>query len=1047
MEPISSSTIASIALTAVRGGAGRVSLRRSARKDADAERLIRTVMAETDSHVIPILVELKGNASEAEQSRIAKFLHTPGFQEYSRAVAIAVVATEVERFRDDLISNLGSLLTLTAGIPTTRSRELAQRLTAILVRQLSAYVNKIRELSPKQAELLVDRAAQERQAGYLRSLAARTSLLDETGRADAKASLDFSLRYRESLHRRSSMIAPAHFDTQRRVPLDALYVIPELCADSPEAFSQSPERGTLSLSHVLTRGYRAVVLGQPGAGKSTLAQKIAYELSADAWQPLAAPIPFVVQLRKYEERKLDKHYSVIDYIEAQMREEYQITVPSGALNLLLITGRGFVVFDGMDELLQTHRRREMVTAIESFAHLYASTPIVVTSREVGYRDAPLSDSFKIVTLLPFPPASVEEYVRKWFALDESLTEASREYITSAFLRESETVPDLRTNALMLSLLCNVYRGVGSIPQNRADLYEQCATMLFERWDSSRGIITVGPLKSDVRAALHDIALWAFTDPEIIDKIPEGKLVRRLRDFWLSTRYEGFEQATEAAIELLALWRGRAWVLTDVGTTPRGERLYKFTHQTFLEYFAGVQLVRVNPTPVRLWKVLAEPLKRGEWDIVAQIAIQIMEQYHSGSCNRLYELLLREAMREQGRSQFNLVSFAARHVESLMPSPAAYRSVVRAAIELALVGQPSFAAPEDLTEFEYMLDPPPDDDESTDEEETEPHAELIPEEAMAPLLNLLAVGGNNVTYALDELETHLMSIVSNGQNMRQVACGFVFLSNLDALAPLISSLYGEGVGESLDLVSRRDEALRKLVGIQGFDEEFAKWSAENLWAPLTGGRLGLIPISKVVELTDAPEMLLWTDVPILNRRIQDARSPLAEALLVRYLLSPTDTTPELLADAEAALEKAGRRLVDLRFNVFQGIRMSFTSLCNQIVKPYFPHQRGSAKFVEVERGVRMKAAMPQFTNPYAAFAAAVLLAAVVEYEEWQLIDQSDDQVAFLHLGPLQPLESVFVSRRVNGFESLAKEAIESSNLPEPGRSTLAAWSLRKGHLVV
>ena len=42
----------------------------------------------------------------------------------------------------------------------------------------------------------------------------------------------------------------------------------------------------------------------------------------------------------------------------------------------------------------------------------------------------------------------------------------------------------------------------------------------------------------------------------------------------------------AAREFVEFCRGRMWVFTDAGTTVSGQRLYGFTHRTFLEYFAA-----------------------------------------------------------------------------------------------------------------------------------------------------------------------------------------------------------------------------------------------------------------------------------------------------------------------------------------------------------------------------------------------------------------------------------------------------------------------------
>ena len=40
-----------------------------------------------------------------------------------------------------------------------------------------------------------------------------------------------------------------------------------------------------------------------------------------------------------------------------------------------------VIFDGLDELLDTHYRQEIKGDIESFCNLYPTVPVLITSRE------------------------------------------------------------------------------------------------------------------------------------------------------------------------------------------------------------------------------------------------------------------------------------------------------------------------------------------------------------------------------------------------------------------------------------------------------------------------------------------------------------------------------------------------------------------------------------------------------------------------------------------------------------------------------------------
>jgi hypothetical protein len=58
---------------------------------------------------------------------------------------------------------------------------------------------------------------------------------------------------------------------------------------------------------------------------------------------------------------------------------------------------------------------------------------------------------------------VGEFSRMWFAQDREIGPGEAETWTEAFVAESAPASDLRTNPLMLSLLCILYRCAGSLP--------------------------------------------------------------------------------------------------------------------------------------------------------------------------------------------------------------------------------------------------------------------------------------------------------------------------------------------------------------------------------------------------------------------------------------------------------------------------------------------------------------------------------------------------------------------------------------------------------
>jgi hypothetical protein len=430
--------------------------------------------------------------------------------------------------------------------------------------------------------------------------------------------------------------------------------------------AQHGER-SLKLTEFLQRIYRAVLLGNPGGGKSTLKDKLCFDLAANYLErPMGGrrltPIPVI--LRDYGAEKKAHNMSIVQFMESVANSSYQLSPPRGAFEYLLLNGRILVIFDGLDELLETNYRQKITADVESFCSIYPAVPILVTSREVGYEQAPLDDErFEAFRLAPFDENQISEYVTKWFRADTDLTPPQQQQKTKAFLKESRVVPDLRSNPLMLALMCNIYRGENYIPQNRPDLYDKCAVMLFERWDKSRGIVAPLPFEAHIRPAMMYLAHWIYTNDNLQSGVVESKLIEKTSEYLLEHQYDDQNEAEFAARTFIEFCRGRAWVFTDTGAG-----LYQFTHRTFLEYFTAFHLVRKYSTAESLLEGLFKRIARREWDIVAQLSIQLLNKHAEGAADHILTTLANSSATEPGVDGLNLIYFAARCLHFIVPSP-------------------------------------------------------------------------------------------------------------------------------------------------------------------------------------------------------------------------------------------------------------------------------------------------------------------------------------------------------------------------------------------
>lgn len=459
----------------------------------------------------------------------------------------------------------------------------------------------------------------------------------------------FAARMRDQVAALHSKIRMPHVGVSRSVRYDQLYVEPNLESKSDVRLGAP--------------GERVLVQGDPGAGKSTLAAKFAHDIATDN----AGRVPFLLVLREFAASFDKGGRDLVHYMEQRCQAPYHVKPPRDGVEYLLRTGRAVVILDGLDELVQTELRHRFVALVEAFAHLYPLVPILVTARKVGYDEAPLStDLFTLCHITEFDDDQVSDYVARWFKLDEATSPAEQEQLITSFMEDSEQIQELRSNALLLTLLCAMYSSDRYLPHNLAQVYERCALMLFEQWDLKRGIELPIKFHGRLRSAVQHLAWDMFSATESGKPQTRTKVINNLTKY-LDKKLDDHDESVAMAEEFLAHCTGRAWILADVGATE-SEPQFGFTHRTFLEYFAAEHLVRTHRTAASLWAVLKPNIE--QWDVVAQIVLQLYERNFEGGADEL----LAEALPNGG------LGFGARALHHVIPSDRIVRSITTAAVE-------------------------------------------------------------------------------------------------------------------------------------------------------------------------------------------------------------------------------------------------------------------------------------------------------------------------------------------------------------------------------
>lgn len=589
-------------------------------------------------------------------------------------------ATLRDEDREALTKQATALLRLYGCTPSIANSEVA----AILCGQLSDGAHEtlrlIRQINTDLAASIVDHAASEMRnpnSMTARAIYSRTADIDRLNVSPAELYTQVGRYTSGVLAANEQLVVPTVRSDDLRTAHDSLYIERLLVDPTDDA---DLGEGLLA---VLSSSRRVVILGDPGGGKTTEIRNLLLTLARSVSDENIEAVPFLVKLRTYARTGLDavdQRGNLLEFMMRSAQDDYSSALSLESISYLLHTGRAVVCFDGLDEVLNIEDRLQIVERIQAFAANYPLAHCLVTSRRIGYDSTTLGPQFSRVSLPNLSSDELEKYCKKFFA---AIPYRRADSTPEHFLQQTSSVDEIRRNPLMLGVLCSLYLAGRRIPRNRLDLYQDCSEMLFSAWDSRRRLFVELDDELNTEQAVNELALEVFRSQE--EEFSRGWARIFLRAFYLANVSDSVVAAERFAKSALEVWQGRRWLIVDAGQRD-GEDYLRFSHRTFLEYYAARQQVFECADAKSMYKALEKYIQTRAATVFCALASEIYSNNFKGAS----DLLLAEALADAQRLQtsghtdlaYNVLAFCVEGLASFRHATTATKTaIVRELVEL------------------------------------------------------------------------------------------------------------------------------------------------------------------------------------------------------------------------------------------------------------------------------------------------------------------------------------------------------------------------------
>ena len=353
---------------------------------------------------------------------------------------------------------------------------------------------------------------------------------------------------------------------------------------------------------------KVIVLGKPGAGKTTFLKYTAMQCIQGKLQPNKVPV--FVTLKDFAESGNES--SLLEYISQQF-SEYDMTPTQ--IHDLLQYGAALILLDGLDEV-RAEYQSHVLKEIRSFSNRFSNSGFIISCRLAAWDY--VFDKFTEVEVADFDDQQVYTFANNWF---KNKLVSSQNFIKH--LKNDSRIRQLAVSPLLLTLLCLAFEESGVFPRSRSELYKEGLDVFLRKWDAKRGIHRnqvykqLSPQRKE--DLLSQIAINRFTKGEYYFKQVDAEhdivsYIRALKD--VSIEPESLQADSEAVLHSIESQHG---LLVE-----RAKGIYSFSHLSFHEYFTAREIVIRQSSREEAIQELTKHIADWRWREVFLLATEMFQ---------------------------------------------------------------------------------------------------------------------------------------------------------------------------------------------------------------------------------------------------------------------------------------------------------------------------------------------------------------------------------------------------------------------------------------